>query len=144
MHHAAGGAGILFAHDPQRVFLRVAAVNDQGLPDLFGHGDVNPEPFALPFQVTFTAIVVQARLAHGHDARIVRQPHQLVGLRLRPAPLVGMHAYGGRHLVVLPGEREDPRKILQIDAHAQHMPYAEGARLAQHGLDVRVEAFKIQ
>ena len=70
MHHPAGFTGIFLLQDLQRIFFRIAGMDNQWLPGLFGSRDVPAETLPLPVQIAFAAIVIEPGFTNGDDLRV--------------------------------------------------------------------------
>ena len=74
MKHPATGVSAVTAQDGQRVVHGLAAVDDQGQRGPLGQIDLLDEGLLLRFGIAEIVVVVQSRLADGHDLAGVRQP----------------------------------------------------------------------
>ena len=92
MHDATDICRTLFIHQPDGVLLRVARVDNQRLVGLFGCANMVAKTRALPFQVTFEAIVIQTGFAGGNDFRVSEHANQLFNSRFVDIGIIGVRA----------------------------------------------------
>ena len=130
--HATGvRAGALFLHQADRVVAGGARVDDQGLAGFARGANVDAEALALPFQVAFETVIVQAGFADGDDLRVVGQLDQLLHGRLRRVFIVGVDADRGEDVGMLLCQGEHLREVRQVDRHAQRVRHLVLGHLGQ-------------
>ncbi len=136
---------MLILENSDRVGVGLAGVDLEGKPGLAGGGDVAAEAFGLGLGRRVLVVVVETRLADGHDLRVLREPDDLVcrdvELLVR---VVGMRADRAIDVGVLLGDGQDLRKFTDAGRDGHHAGDACRAGTRDHAVEVGGEVGKIQ
>ena len=138
VHDAADLPRPLLGEDGERFIVGVTAVDDQGLAQLPGHGDLATEDLALRLGRREVAEEVEAHLAESDHLRF--RAGQLlhlgeVGLHRVPR-VVGMNAHGGPHIGKAPGQLHHCLIGLPIRSDGHHAAHSGPVRPLQHSVEI--------
>jgi len=144
MHHPADFFRTLLLEDLRSIVEGLAGVDDQRQTHSLGGADVTAEALALPVQIALAAVVVQTRLADGHDLGMRCHVHQLVLAGIMALVLIGMHADARRDLGMGLHQGEHLGILLHVDGHAQHVAHAQLAGMIQGLVQAAVEGLEVE
>lgn len=146
MHDAGIFAGAVFLRQNARnVVIGVAGVDDQGQARPPRGLDMNAQAVLLRLRAFGGVVVIQPRLADGHEFRVIGQGHQLIDgdhRFVRDAHRVG--AGGVEDAVMGLGQGAHGGFLAQAGADGDHPPDACGTGTIDQGCVFAVEIGKIQ
>ena len=124
VHHTAHLVRALFVQDAQRVFGRLAHMDDERLADVARTAHLDPQTLLLQLRIDRIPKVVEPGLADRDDLRITRQTREFVARQRRPLVVVRVHPDRGIDARMMLRQVPHHGRILEAHGHAQEMLHA--------------------
>ncbi len=133
------------AQDGERIFLRIAGVDDERKAGRAGRSDMGAEAALLPGAVAMIVIIVEAGFADADHARVGSAFDQLGRVDMGMlVGLVGMDSHCGVDIGLLFGCREHRIPFAFARRYVEHQADASGARTFKHILLIFDQTLVIQ